>query len=970
MRRHLFLAVTLVPLLTPGAALAASGAAVPRLPQPKVEPLPSSRTRITFPAAGKQGYVVTQTGDHLVVRHEQGGRIANLPRMPRNVLTMTSEATVTELRLAPGTGIAARLAGAALIIELQDPPASVQLSPAPSSLLPAPVPVPEPEELVPGLVAEQTQVALPQVQGPSVAAESPAPAAPGVPLAADVPVSAVQVREPVNPATPPGPAAIEAAAGPTVLLPSPADTGVAAFRSGLDLLVILDRPIDFAVSSAGLDRTIQQIGSRRTQDATIVRISNAPASMHLVHEVRGWLVAAGPGKEPLAGITPQIVKNGPDQNSMRLPAAAASRVVMVDDPQTGAHLLVGTQGVAGQAVTADRTLPQFELLQTVQGVVVSTAADDLRLLRKADGFELSGGPHADNTIFASGEPRSAAARLAAPASRLFFLIDDSVPSLLHRLDEQTRTAALAPALARSEPRTGLAGTLVSLGMGVEAQAVLDVMMADDPAVLDKPLVIGLRAVASLLAHRYGEAATLADPRLDGTTEIDLWRALLSAALRHATPKDARRIAAGLPILLSYAEPLRGRLLPWAMETMALNGQSAAAEAALQGLPAEPAIDLTRGMVLEAGGHADDALAIYDRLAGQDDRLSRYRAMVRATELRLKAGQLSPAEAAETLDRTLFSWRGAQQELELRTRIAQLRRQAGQWREALAVLRDGRIAFPDDHDVIDREMGATFDAMLTGGAVKDIPAAEFVALFDQNADIVRAMTWTERNGMPLVDRLTSLSLPARAEPVLSQILAQTADPARKAVLGARLANLRLGSGNAVGTIQALAATAPPAGVEVGPALQSARQMLYARAELARGHQDVALRMLDAIGTAESDTLRADIFGARGMWPNAVGALTALEGRLVGTATGAPAQLSAEQQAVVLRIAVAATLAGDTATLERVSASYGPAMQKSESSAMFRLMTSAPVRGAADLPRAFEEIKLVQQMNGQIGSEVRR
>lgn len=967
MLRPLLLAVTIVPLLTPGAALAASGGAVPHLPQPKVEPLPPSRTRITFPAAGKRGYVVTQTGDHLVVRHEQGGRIAVLPRMPRNVLAITSEATVTELQVVSGTGIVTRLAGAGLIVELQDPPAGVQLSSALSSLLPAPVPVPEPEELPPVLIAEQAQVALPQVQGPSVAAEPPASTAPGIPLAADVPVRAVQVRKPAIPA---GPVAIEAAAGPAVLLPSAADIGVAAFRSGADLLVILDRPIDFAVPSSGLDGTFQQIGSRPTQDATIVRIPNAPASMHLAREPRGWLVAVGPGNEPSAGITPQIVKNGPDQNSMRLPAAAASRVVVVDDPQTGTHLLVGTQGIAGQAITADRTFPQFDLLQTVQGVVVSAAADDLRLLRKADGFELSGGPHAGNTIFASGEPRGAEARLAAPASRLFSLPDDSVPNLLHQVDEQALTAALAPALARSEHRIGLAGTLVSLGMGVEAQAVLDVMMADDPTLLDKPLVIGLRAAASLLAHRYGEAAVLADQRLDGTTEIDLWRALLSAAQRHVTPRDARRIAAGLPILLSYAEPLRDRLLPWAMETMALNGQSATAEAALKGLPAEPAIDLTRGMVLEAGGHAEDALAIYDRLAGQDDRLSRYRAMVRATELRLKAGQLSPAEAAATLDRTLFSWRGAQQELELRTRIAQLRRQAGQWREALGVLRDGRTAFPDDHDVIDREMVATFDAMLTGGTAKDIPAAEFVALFDQNADIVKSMTWTEQNGMPLVDRLTSLSLAARAEPVLSQILAQTADPARKAVLGARLANLRLGSGNAVGTIQALAASAPPMGVEVDPALQSARQMLYARAELARGHQDAALRMLDAIGTAGSDTLRADIFGARGMWPNAVGALTALEGRLLDTATGAPAQLSAEQQALVLRIAVAATLAGDAATLERVTTAYGPAMQKSESSAMFRLMTSAPVRGTADLPRAFDEIKLVQQMKGQIGSEVRR
>ncbi len=178
MRRQLLLAAAMAPLLTPGAALAARGGPAPQLPRPKVEPLPPARTRITFPAAGKQGYVVTQTGDRLVVRHEQGGRIADLPRMPRNVLAMTSEATVTELRVEPGTRVQARLAGAALVVELQDPPADVRMGSMLSSVLPVPVPVPEPEEIPPAPATQQaSQVAPPQDTGSAVAADAPATAA-------------------------------------------------------------------------------------------------------------------------------------------------------------------------------------------------------------------------------------------------------------------------------------------------------------------------------------------------------------------------------------------------------------------------------------------------------------------------------------------------------------------------------------------------------------------------------------------------------------------------------------------------------------------------------------------------------------------------------------------------------------------------------------------------------------------------
>jgi hypothetical protein len=65
-------------------------------------------------------------------------------------------------------------------------------------------------------------------------------------------------------------------------------------------------------------------------------------------------------------------------------------------------------------------------------------------------------------------------------------------------------------------------------------------------------------------------------------------------------------------------------------------------------------------------------------------------------------------------------------------------------------------------------------------------------------------------------------------------------------------------------------------------------------------------------------------------------------------------------------VAATLGADQATLARVAATYGTAMAKGSSAAFFRLMTSAPARGTGDLPRAFEEIQLVKQLGGRIGS----
>ena len=52
--------------------------------------------------------------------------------------------------------------------------------------------------------------------------------------------------------------------------------------------------------------------------------------------------------------------------------------------------------------------------------------------------------------------------------------------------------------------------MVALGMGVEAQAVLEIATADDPGLRDLPQAIGLRAVSAILAHRYPEADAILD----------------------------------------------------------------------------------------------------------------------------------------------------------------------------------------------------------------------------------------------------------------------------------------------------------------------------------------------------------------------------------------------------------------------------------------------------------------------------
>ena len=484
--------------------------------------------------------------------------------------------------------------------------------------------------------------------------------------------------------------------------------------------MVLDTPIDFRAPPVGLDPTFAQLSSRRTEDATVIRIPMASGTLSMARSARGWVVMAAPPSGNGAGIVPRLVKSGSVTTRIRFPASDPTRVVTVVDPQTGGRLLVGTQGAAGQAVPNAWQQAKFDLLPTLQGVVVAAISDDMRLRAEADGFSLSTGPEADSPIMQDADKQDSNAPIAGAMSRFFDIPNGTAEQLSHELDQRIRAAGNAHALARSEPRLRVAEVMLALGMDVEAQSVIDVAAAADPALMNTPRAIGLRAVAAVLAGRLDEAEPLADARLNGSTEIELWRGFAQAENDTATAKDAQALAAGLPLILGYPQTLRDRLLPTALETMALYGQAAAAQAVLKTLPDDRALDLARAMVLEMTNQPAAALQAYDRIANSSDRLRRYKAEVRAAELRIKGGQLDARAGADVLDHVLLGWRGPKQELALRTRIAALRRQAGQWKEALSVLRDGRDAFPEHHAQMDQELAATFTAFVADDSDRALP----------------------------------------------------------------------------------------------------------------------------------------------------------------------------------------------------------------------------------------------------------
>jgi hypothetical protein len=908
-----------------------------------------------------------------VLIRASGAALGVVPPLPRNVAGLHVTGSTATVTPAPGATWRVLRLGDRLVIDVLDPPttrppgeaASAAAAAPGRALFSGPPPRPHPRSAAP--VPPPPPPAMPAVAAP---APRPAPQPPPEPVGeartADPAVAApslepaplAAVSEAALPPVPSGPGPVAIAAGivdGALVLPFAPGTGAAAFRRGQEAVVVFDehRPLDLAAAQNN-----PVFGAAAVQvlpAATVLRLPlPVGQALRLARAPNGWAVRVLAADEApdLAPIRPETAAG-----EVRMPAAHAGQIVSVPDPVTGADLLVGTETAAGEAVPVERRTPDYALLATFLGVALAPVSDADTLRAAPPGFVLQPG---SGRSLALGAP-DAEVQAVAEAARLTRRWDfPALPlaALSRRLQAALDAAANAPPQSRSALRLAAVQAQLALGLGAEAEALATLTETEDARAAQAPDAAGLAAVAALLAGRVDEADAIEDPRLSGSDEVALWRAVRVALRHEGAPEAAPAFAATLPLLLAYPEPLRARLLPLAAETLVGGGERAAARKLLEARKDDAALDYARALLEEAEGHAAPALAILDRLAQSPDRRARARAAVRAVELRLRIGGLSTAQAAEALDRLLYAWRGGEHELALRLRVAALDAESGKWRAALALLResaDGAVAegWAAQRKDLHRRLQETFAAALDADARKPFPPFDLVSLVDENPDLLPQGDAGRALAVRLADRLAALDLPQRAAPLLRKLTDGTPPGAARAELGERLAALELGQGDPTAALTALSDSVA---TDLPAELNERRTITFARASAARGALGPAVATLAALDTPAADEARAALLETAKDWPAATAALLAYAAHAVPP-DGA---LDEAQARILLRLATAAAHAGDEAVLTSLRTHALARMPAGKLADMLRLLTDGPVENLPDLPRAAQQAALAQEL----------
>lgn len=892
--------------------------------------------RIVFDWPAAPPYRVEQEGDRVRLRFETAAAITLPRRLPRNMRAIAQQGEVVEITLVPGARIRHFRNGPKVALDALDPVAGAS---APAR--PAPRPAAPPARAAPTAPAEAAPARAAIPPPPEPMPPVPAPEASRDPEPRPVPAAAPPPPRPAEP-LPPRPVAAEPeglrlipgspAAAPSLRLPRAAAAGIALFPRGDRLVMVIegDRPFDLTRLAGHPHWPVAE--ARRLADGAALIL---PLPSGRVPEV------SRPGGDLLVTFRPAAEAGGEparltlEEGRARISAASPGGVLLLNDPLTELPLLVGTHRDGGQRQPLARALPEFDLLPSFAGAVLLARSDRLVLRAGADRFTAA----LEGATLASAGPVPDRLVEGAAMTRFLDLPAQPVPQLLERLRADQAQVAQTPPLARATPRLAAAQTLLALGLPQEATSMLRLAAAETPEAAGAPLHRALSGIAALLA---GEGGAGLDAPLPETDELAFWR-----ALRVARAGDARAaapaLAATLPLLLAYPEGLRRRLLPPVAEALAEGGQGTAARRTIEAGGDDPPMPMAQALLVEAEGEVDRALEALDAAANGRDRRQRARALRRGAELRFAQGRQDAAATARALESALFSWRGDEEELALRRRIAQLRQEAGDARGAIAALREAEAAFPEAAAALRPLVQAAFLQALHAE-----PPLQAVALHDAQPELLPADAAGEAALAALADRLVALDLPERGGALLRRAMERMAPGEARAALGLRLATLRLGERDPQGALEALSASGAPG---LPPPLVRDRTLLAARAEARRGHRALALEALAALGPAGDEAI-AELQAEARDFPAAALAL----GRHLLALTPAQGPLPEAAARVALRQAALLALAGDERGIAALRGSHGGRFAAGPLREGFEALTADPVRGLADLPRMARELNL--------------
>jgi hypothetical protein len=683
---------------------------------------------------------------------------------------------------------------------------------------------------------------------------------------------------------------------------------------------------------------------RRDGNVLVVRLDREPAGMVKLSGSMEFQRADNPVRQVAV---------------FELPGVGAP--ISARDPVVGDVLLILPVGQPGVGLAEARSLPDFDILPALQGVVLRPRSTDLSLSTWMGGAKLDrpGGlavtPESDHDLVeAVAEARDQSLRF----------YDFAAWQGAGDYDRQRREILSAAAdRVSSLPYSramDMARLTIANGLPHEALGFTELAALGQPDLVGTPELTALRGAANAMIGRADEAMDdLRRVEFDDYTDIAGFRGLALAEMGD-WQKAHDEFRRGLRALIDMPDPLFRRLATKAAESAAATGDTEMLQRLLPQMEARgedifvtpEAIIYFKGELAYEEGDVDGALAEWDRLALGSDHFRRAQGGFRAIEVRLGRGDISNREAIDGLERLGMVWRGDALEFAILKRLGELYLAEKRYREGLLTLRGATIYFPGSAEAeqMTREMSDAFRELFVNGAADSLDDLSAVALFNEFRELTPLGPDGDAAVRHLADRMVALDSLSDAAGLLEDQARYRLGGQEKARIGARAAGLRLLNREPDKALSILDATET---LPLPPDLARERVLLRAKALADKGEAAAGLALLTGKEGDDVEQARAEIAWKSGLWGPAAAAMAMLipPPPEEGVLDDADAQM-------VLNRAIALALAGDRSGLAALRRDYGPALAGTRADQPFMLLT----RPASDDPA--RDLATVRQRAGDI------
>lgn len=737
--------------------------------------------------------------------------------------------------------------------------------------------------------------------------------------------------------------------GTDILVEWPEPVGTAVFERADRLWIVFDAAMPLDTTEA----TPENLGSFGTpqvlafeEGTALVVPLNERVLIGAVEEGASWRVSAG---ETLTttGRPISLSRSWRDdgRGSVAFDLKATRKILRIRDPLVGDDIVVATARGPVQSMQTPRSFVEFQALQTAQGLAIVPVADDVNvaaapdnvIVTRREGLVLSAGGGSEAT---ETEGTSVAA-VKAPAE-MHFAEWRTAPGETFTERRQHYLGQLANARAQElgDLRFAYGRFLLGYGLAQEALAAFAGALEAEQKFVNDPAFRAAKGVANALSGRYVDAiADLSTTGLENAPHAAAWRGLARAELGHWEEARAQFGLAGA-ILDAFDDELRTRFRTGAAVAALKGGDVNSAEAYAAGFPAAPAsskaeaeILLVRAMTDDARSGGVSALERYDAAIETNYPPVVARARFGKAMLQHKRGEIDGEAFAKELESLRYAWRGDALELEVLTRLTAFRLEEGEVGEALKQMQTATANYPDSEEAhkMNVRMSDIFADYFLGDAIKEMEPVQALAFFDSFKDLTPIGQKGDEMIRALAERLVEVDLLTQAEQLLDyQVANRLHGGVAKAQVAARLASIYLVDQKPEQALAALRATKQNLLPE---ALAERRMLLEARALAESKQYDNALDLLEGRKDDISARLRADTLWDAGRWPEAGASIE----MFLGESWKYDQTLDDETRLLVMRGAIAYSLAGDENGLSRLRAKFGEAMSMSPDASAFAVVS---------------------------------